>query len=265
MSRRIPPACLAGAALACSLGLGAATAAQAGDPKPTIVLVHGAFADSSSWNGVIADLARDGYPAVAVANPLRSLAGDAAYVATVVRAVKGPVVLVGHSYAGAVISVAADGLPNVKGLVFVDAFEPEPGETSLELTGRFPGSTLGPTLAPPVDLPGGGQDLYVQQDRFPAQFAADLPEAQARVMAAEQRPVTQGALTEGASAAAWKSIPSWTIYGTADVNIPPAALVFMAQRANARETVAVTGASHMVMMSHPDRVAALIEEAANAP
>jgi pimeloyl-ACP methyl ester carboxylesterase len=253
---------LAGAALISALGVCAATSAQATDPKPTIVLVHGAFADSSSWNGVIADLTRDGYPVVAVANPLRSLAGDAAYVATVVRAVKGPVVLVGHSYAGAVISVAAEGVPNVKSLVFVDAFEPEPGETSLELTGRFPGSTLGPTLAAPVNLPGGGQDLYVQQDRFPAQFAADLPEAQARVMAAEQRPVTQAALAEGAGAAAWKSIPSWSIYGTADVNIPPAALVFMAQRAHARENIAVPGASHMVMLSHPTEVAQLIEDAA---
>jgi pimeloyl-ACP methyl ester carboxylesterase len=260
---RRPPWRLAGAVLACSLGLCGATPAQAADPKPTIVLVHGAFADSSSWNGVIADLSRDGYPVVAVANPLRSLAGDAAYVAALVRAVKGPVVLVGHSYAGAVISVAADGVPNVKSLVFVDAFEPEPGETSLGLTGRFPGSTLGPTLAPPVTLPGGGQDLYVQRDRFPAQFAADLPQAQARVMAAEQRPVTQAALAEAAGAAAWQVIPSWSIYGTADVNIPPAALVFMAQRAHARETVAVTGASHMVMLSHPDKVAQLIEDAAN--
>ena len=259
---RIPLWRLAGAAFACSIGCCAATSAQASDPKPTIVLVHGAFADSSSWNGVIAELTRDGYPVVAVANPLRSLAGDAAYVANVVKGVKGPVVLVGHSYAGAVISVAADGAPNVKSLVFVDAFEPELGETSLELTGRYPGSTLGPTLAPPVNLPGGGQDLYVQQDRFPAQFAADLPEAQARVMAAEQRPVTQGALTEGAGAAAWKSIPSWSIYGTADVNIPPAALVFMAERAHARETIAVPGASHMVMLSHPAEVTRLIEDAA---
>jgi len=254
----------AAAALACSFALGAATAAPAADPKPTIVLVHGAFADASTWNDVIADLARDGYPVLAVANPLRSLSGDAAYVAAQVRAVKGPVVLVGHSYAGSVVAVAADGLPNVKALVFVDAFEPERGETALELTGRFPGSTLGPTLAPPVALPDGGQDLYVVPDRFPAQFAADLPEAQARVMAAEQRPVTQAALAEPAGAAAWKTIPSWSIYGTADVNIPPAALIFMAKRANAREIVAVAGASHLVMVSHPDRVTALIEDAANA-
>jgi pimeloyl-ACP methyl ester carboxylesterase len=256
---------VAGTALALSFGFCAATSARAGTSTPTIVLVHGAFADASSWNGVIADLARDGYRAVAVANPLRSLSGDAAYVAAQIRAIKGPVVLVGHSYAGAVISVAADGLPNVKALVFVDAFEPERGETSLELTGRFPGSTLGPTLAPPVDLPGGGEDLYVQQDRFAAQFAADLPLAQARVMAAGQRPVTQAALAEAAGAPAGKSIPSWSIYGTADVNIPPAALIFMAQRAHARETVAVAGASHMVMLSHPARVAALIEDAAKAP
>jgi len=259
-SRRLTGAVLTSAVFA----LCAAASAQTAGPKPTIVLVHGAFADTSSWNGVIAELARDGYPTLAVANPLRSLAGDAAYVATLVKAVKGPVVLVGHSYAGAVISVAADGLPNVKSLVFVDAFEPEPGETSLELTGRFPGSTLGATLAPPVDLPGGGQDLYVQQDRFPAQFGADLPEAETRVMAVEQRPVTQSALAEGASAAAWRSIPSWSIYGTADVSIPPAALIFMAQRAHARKIVAVTGASHLTLVSHPDQVAAVIEDAAKA-
>jgi pimeloyl-ACP methyl ester carboxylesterase len=254
----------AAAALAGALALAASTSAEAADPTPTIVLVHGAFADASTWSAVVSELAHDGYPVIAVANPLRSLSGDAAYVAAQVRAVKGPVVLVGHSYAGSVVSVAADGLPNVKALVFVDAFEPERGETALALTGRFPGSTLGPTLAAPVALPDGNQDLYVLPGRFPAQFAADLPEAEARVMAAEQRPVTQAALAEPASAAAWKTIPSWSIYGTADVNIPPATLVFMAKRANAREIVAVDGASHLVMMSHPDRVTALIEDAANS-
>ena len=254
---------LATGVLAWSFCLGAAASSQPMGARPTIVLVHGAFADASSWNAVVGELARDGYPVVAVANPLRSLSGDAAYVAAQVRAVKGPVVLVGHSYAGSVVSVAAYGLSNVKALVFVDAFEPERGETALGLTGRFPGSTLGPTLAPPVPLPDGSQDLYVQPERFPAQFAADLPTAQARIMAAEQRPVTQAALAEPAGAAAWKSIPSWSIYGTADVNIPPAALVSMARRANAREIVAVAGASHLVMMSHPDQVTALIEDAAN--
>ena len=241
-----------------------ATAAQAADSKPTIVLVHGAFAESSSWNGVIADLARDGYPVIAVANPLRSVAVDAAAVAAVVASVKGPVVLVGHSYAGTVISAAADPGTNVKALVYVSAFEPDVGESSLGLTGRFPGSTLGPALGTAVNLPGGGQDLYVRQDLFPAQFGADLPVADARVMAAEQRPVTAAALAELSVKAAWKGIPSWVIYGSEDRNIPPAAQAFMAERAKARKTVVVPGASHLVMVSHPDTVAALIEEAASA-
>jgi pimeloyl-ACP methyl ester carboxylesterase len=232
--------------------------------KPTIVLVHGAFAESSSWNGVIADLTRDGYPVVAVANPLRSVAGDAAYVASVVRTVKGPVILVGHSYGGTVVSVAASSTPNVKGLVFVDAFAPAAGETSLGLTGKFPGSTLGPTLAAAVELPGGGKDLYILQDRYRAQFAADVPVGQAHLMAAAQRPVDQRALVEPAVTAAWKTIPSWSIYGSADRNIPPAALAFMAARAHARKVVVVRGASHVVMVTHPHEVSALIEAAAKA-
>jgi pimeloyl-ACP methyl ester carboxylesterase len=250
-------------ALVGAMTLAAGTAAHAGD-KPTIVLVHGAFAESASWNGVVTQLTRDGYPVVSAANPLRSVSGDAALVASVVKSVKGSVVLVGHSYAGTVISAAADQAPNVKALVYVSAFAPDLGESSLELTGRFPGSTLGPALAPPVDLPGGEQDLYVQQDKFPAQFAADIPASDARLMAAAQRPVTQTALADKAVRAAWKTIPSWSIYGTADRNIPPAALAFMADRAHARKTVAVPGASHLVMVSHPHEVAALIEAAATA-
>lgn len=151
----------------------------------------------------------------------------------------------------------------MKALVYVAAFEPDVGESSLELTGKFPGSTLGPALAPPVNLPNGEQDLYIQQDKFPAQFAADVPEGDARLMAAAQRPVNQAALADRAVRAAWKTIPSWSIYG-ADRNIPPAAMAFMADRAHARKTVVVRGASHLVMVSHPDEVAALIEDAANA-
>lgn len=252
------------AALAGAMTFSAAVAAHAADAKPTIVLVHGAFADGSSWNGVIADLTKDGYSIVAAANPLRSVSGDAAYVASVVKSIKGPVVLVGHSYGGAVISTAAVGASNVKALVYVSAFAPAAGESSLELSGKFPGSSLGPTLAPPVTLPDGGQDLYIQQDKFPAQFAADVPAAEARLMAAEQRPITQAALAEKSGAGAWSSIPSWSIYGTADLNIPPAALAFMAERAHAKKTVAVKGASHVVMVSHPHEVAALIEDAAKA-
>ena len=246
-------------------GLFASTAVLAQAPaKPTIVLVHGAFADASSWNGVAAELSRDGYPVVAAANPLRGAAGDAAYVAAIAKATPGPVVLVGHSYGGTVISQAGADTPNVTGLVFVSAFAPEAGESSFELAGKFPGSTLGAALAPPVATPDGGQDLYVRQDQFPTQFAADVPLAQARLAAAAQRPLALAAGEEKVQVAAWKTRPSWFIYGSKDLAIPPAAMAFMAERAHARKVVVVPGASHVVMVSHPHEVATLIEEAASA-
>jgi pimeloyl-ACP methyl ester carboxylesterase len=231
-------------------------------PKPTVVLVHGAFAESASWNGVAAELSRSGYPVVAAANPLRGVASDAAYVASLLKSIKGPVVLVGHSYGGAVISAAAVGASNVKALVFVAAFAPDTGESCLALTGKFPGSTLPPTLAPPVALADGGEDLYIQQDRFPHQFAADVALPQARAMAATQRPITSAALAEAATEPAWKTIPSWAVYGSGDLNIPPAAMAFMADRMHARKTVIVPGASHVVMVSHAHEVAAVITQAA---
>ena len=159
-----------------------ATSASAQDAKATIVLVHGAFAESASWNGVLSRLIAKGYPVVAVANPLRGVKNDAAYVSSVIDNIPGAVVLVGHSYGGLVISNAVAAKKNVKALVFVAAFAADTGETASELSGRFPGSTLGPTLAPPVALPDGGKDLYIQQDRFRAQFAADVPVADARLM-----------------------------------------------------------------------------------
>jgi pimeloyl-ACP methyl ester carboxylesterase len=236
----------------------------AGAAKPTVVLVHGAFADSSSWDGVTAKLEKDGYTVIGAANPLRSVKGDANSVAAVVKSITGPVVLVGHSYGGSVISAAANGAANVKALVYVAAFAPESGETAVGLSGKFPGSTLGPTLAPPVALPDGGKDLYIQQAKFHDQFAADVPADKARLMAAGQRPVTDAALNEASPAPAWKTIPSWFIYGKADKNIPAAALDFMAKRANSKKTVVIDGASHVVMTSHPGEVAKLIEEAASA-
>ena len=252
--------------IALSLGFALRTtihaAPPAAEPKPTIVLVHGAFAESSSWNAVVSRLLAEGYPVVAAANPLRGLKSDSEYVATVFQSIKGSVVAVGHSYAGSVITDAANGNPNVKALVYVAGFAPEPGESAADLSGRFPGSTLAPTLAPPVPLGGSGKDLYIQQDKFHAQFAADVPAAEAKLMAATQRPITEAALHEPAASATWKTTPSWFIFGSLDKNIPEAAHSFMAQRAKAKETVDVKGASHVVMVSHPDAVVALIKKAA---
>ena len=236
--------------------------ALAADVKPTVVLVHGAFADSSSWNGVVKILEKDGYPVISAANPLRGVASDAQSIASIVKSVKTPVVLVGHSYGGAVISDAAYGSQNVKALVYVAAFTPEKGETAAELSGRFPGGTLASALAAPVDLADGGKDLYIQQDKFHDQFAADVSEADARLMAAGQRPITVAALNEAATEPAWKTIPSWFVYGDKDKNIPPQAMAFMAERAHAKQTVVVKGGSHVVMVSNPEIVADLIEKAA---
>ncbi|WHU03121.1 alpha/beta hydrolase [Sphingomonas sp. NIBR02145] len=238
--------------------------AQAQTAKPTIVLVHGAFADSSSWNGVIPILQRDGYTVIAAPNALRSVRTDADEVRDLVKSIDGPVVLVGHSYGGSVISEAGEGAPNVKALVYVSAFAPEEGETALGLTGKFPGSTLAPALAPPVKLAGGGNDLYILQARFHDQFAADVPAAEAKLMAAGQRPIADTALGEATTAPAWKHVPSWFIYGDKDKNIPPVAMQFMAERAGSRGTVVVKGASHVVMVSHAAAVASLIEKAATA-
>jgi pimeloyl-ACP methyl ester carboxylesterase len=236
------------------------TSAQ--DIKPTIVLVHGAFAESSSWNGVLTKLITKGYPVVAAANPLRGVKSDADYVSSILNGIEGPIVLVGHSYGGAVITNAVNGNKNVKALVYVAGFAPEAGENAVELSGRYPGSTLGPTLAPPVALPDGGKDLYIQQSKFHAQFAADVSIADAKLMAGTQRPITEAALNEASGATAWKSTPSWFIYGDRDLNIPAAVHAFMAKRANSKETIAVQGASHVVMISHADAVATLIEHAA---
>ncbi|WP_027062707.1 alpha/beta fold hydrolase [Mesorhizobium loti] len=253
------------AGLAIAMAVSGSVYAQPEKPatvQPTIVLVHGAFADSSSWNGVVKILEKDGYPVVAAANPLRGVSSDAQYVADVVSGISSPVILVGHSYGGSVISEAADGHANVKALVYVAAFAPEVGETTAGLAGKFPGSTLAPTLAPPVPLSGGGKDLYIQQDKFRDQFAADVSGPEAKLMAATQRPITEAALNEAQTAAAWKKIPSWFIYGDKDKNIPPQASAFMAARAHARDTVVIKGASHVAMVSNPEPVARLIEKAA---
>lgn len=247
--------------------IGSAIPAFAADgvvAKPTIVLVHGAFADSSSWDGVSAKLRQSGYTVIGAANPLRSVAGDGAAVSAIVKSISGPVVLVGHSYGGNVVTAAAEGNANVKSLVYVAAFAPDAGEHALGLSGKFPGSTLGPTLAPPVTLADGSKEFYIDQSKFHAQFAADLPKRQAELMAVGQRPIAEVAFTEVTKTPTWKHVPSYFIYGSADKNIPAAALSFMAVRAQSRHTVEIKGASHVVMTSHPAAVAKLIDEAARA-
>ncbi|MBO3751909.1 alpha/beta hydrolase [Streptosporangiaceae bacterium NEAU-GS5] len=232
--------------------------------KPTIVLVHGAFADSSGWNGVIARLQNAGYPVIAAANPLRDLTGDAAYVSSVISTISGPVVLVGHSYGGEVITNAAVGHSNVKALVYVAAFAPDEGESGLALAGAFPGSQLGAALITrSFPMPGGGTgtDAYIDPAKFRQVFAADLPLAGTSLMAATQRPVSVAALATPSGVPAWKTIASWYLVAGSDQAIPPAAERFMAKRANAR-TIEIKGASHAVMISHPRSTADLIIAAA---
>ncbi|MCS7477195.1 alpha/beta fold hydrolase [Umezawaea endophytica] len=238
-----------------------AAAERHGAPKPTVVLVHGAFAESASWNGVVSRLRDRGYPVIAVANQLRSLDTDVAYVKAVLAGVEGPVVLAGHSYGGMVISGAATGNPNVKSLAYIAAFAPEAGESALDLTGKFPGSTLPPTLNS-IPLGDGTNDLTIRQDLFREQFAADVPRQEAALMAATQRPIRDAALTGPAGAPAWRAIPSWFLIPTADKNIPLEAQRFMAKRADARGVVELRGASHAVTVSRPAEVADLITRAA---
>ncbi|WP_406485849.1 alpha/beta fold hydrolase [Streptomyces phaeochromogenes] len=240
---------------------GAATEA----PKPTVVLVHGAFADSTSWNDVIRKLRHDRYPVVAVANPLRSLSGDSTYLKDVLAGIDGPIVLAGHSYGGSVISNAATGNENVKALVYLAAFLPDKGESAADLSGKFPGSTLGDALRPvPTTNADGSQvnDLYIQNDKFRHQFAADVPRDKTDLMAVTQRPITDAALAEGAAEPAWKTIPSWVLVATQDLNIPPAAQEFMAQRAHAHTSK--VRASHAVSVSKPGKVTEVIEDAAHS-
>lgn len=233
-----------------------------GSNKPTIIFSHGAFADSSGWGDIISTLRALGYPVLATSNPLRGVTYDSAYTAATIKSVKGPIVLVGHSYGGMVINGAAEGDKRVKAMVFVAAFAPQAGESAADLSGQFPESTLGPALAPPVPLPDGGNDLYIEPEKFHDQFCADLPEPQAANMAATQRPCTELALNEKAGGAAWKNIPTWFVWGELDKNIPAAAHRFMAERAGAREGLEIAGGSHVVFISHADTVAAMILRAA---
>jgi pimeloyl-ACP methyl ester carboxylesterase len=228
--------------------------------RPTIVLVHGAFAESASWNGVIDRLLEAERRVIAVANPLRGLAADAQAVSDVVASIDGPVVLVGHSYGGAVITnVEAS---NVVGLVYVGAFAPEPGESCFALAGMFAGSTLGDTLET-VSRSDGTTALTISRERVRAQFCADVPAPEAARMAATQRPVTREALLEPSGPRAlWRELPSRFIFGELDRNIPCAAQHYMAKRAGARHILEIPGASHAVSVAHPRLTAHTILEAA---
>jgi pimeloyl-ACP methyl ester carboxylesterase len=231
----------------------------------TVVLVHGAFAESASWNGVVERLRARSVDVVAVANPLRGIPGDAAYVRDVLATIEGPVVLVAHSYGGMVITEAAAGSSQVAGLVYVCAFAPLTGETAFDLSNKFPGGTLGDALnAYPVST--GGQEFAIRPDAFHHQFCADVPATTAAVMSATQRPVTAEALTVGlpTGTPAWQSIPSWFIFSDQDLNIPVALHRFMAERAAAKGVREIAGASHALSVSQPEAVAASIFEAVAA-
>jgi pimeloyl-ACP methyl ester carboxylesterase len=236
--------------------------------KPSIVLVHGAWADASSWKKVTQRLQKRGYTVYAPPNPLRGLHEDAASIAAFVSSIPGPVVLVGHSYGGAVITNAASSTPNVQALVFVDAFIPAATENVLALTAAQPGSMLvGDPNAifdfrPYPGAPAGDVDLYVKQSLFPTAFANDLPAKTGLALAAGQRPLSFLGAQEPSGPPAWATIPSWALIGTLDNVIPPAEQRIMAARAGAH-TVEVA-ASHLSMLSQSGAVAKLIQQAARA-
>jgi pimeloyl-ACP methyl ester carboxylesterase len=233
--------------------------------KPTIVLVHGAFAESASWDSVIDPLLEAGHPVIAAANPLRDLALDAASVGDLVRSIDGPVVLVAHSYGGAVISNVPADAGKITGLVYVAGFAPDAGESCFQLAGMFPGSTLGDAVRP-VPRSDGTTDLYIIQDRFHDQFCADVPAPQAARMAATQRPATQEALTASSGERPlWREVPSLFVIPEEDRNIPAELQRFMAERAGAQRTLEIPGASHAVAVSQAQATADLILEAAALP
>jgi pimeloyl-ACP methyl ester carboxylesterase len=233
--------------------------------KPTIVLVHGGWADSSGWNSEVTALERLGYPVIAPANPLRGLASDAAYIRSILRTIHGPIVLVGHSYGGAVITNAAVGVPQVKALVYIAGFAPDKGESLVQLVTMNPGSEIGQNLITrKYPLPGGGEgtDLYLTKHGFETAFASDLPTRLADQMWAEQRPFSQEAFASKSGEPAWKTIPSWYLVSTQDHAIPPKTQEFMAARAHAH--VYKVKASHVPMISQPAATLKVILAAAKS-
>ncbi len=257
-----------------TLGLGLRVTSAAGasdghdehDPNPTIVFVHGGWADSSGWNQEITNLERPGYSVIAPANPLRGLASDAAYIRSVLQTIDGPIILVGHSYGGAVISNAAVGVPNVKALVYIAGFAPDKGESLVQLVTMNPGTDIGPATLTTrqYPLPGGGEgtDLYLTKSAFHNAFAGDLPHNLTDQMQAAQQPFSNEAFGSLSGDPAWKTIPSWYLVATQDHAIPPVTQRFMAARAHA--TVVEARASHVAMISQPEATTRLILDAARS-
>jgi pimeloyl-ACP methyl ester carboxylesterase len=268
--KRIHPYAAGLAAIVALLALPVASASAGNHhspvAKPTVVLVHGAWADGSSWDGVVKVLQGDGYTVDVPPNPLRGLAADSDYLKDYLGTISGPLVLVGHSYGGAVITNAAIGNSNVKELVYVDAFIPDKGESVLDLL--TPKNPEEPGLNPEelfnfVPFPGapkGVADLYLKPEVLPGALANDLPASEAAVLAATQRPIASNALAEKSGTPAWRTIPSWDVIGTADHIIPPPLQEFMAKRAGSHVTE--VKASHLSLISHPKVVAGVIAAAA---
>lgn len=240
-----------------------ASAVQAHD-KVTVALVHGAFADSSGWNGVIERLQTDNIPVKALVNPLRGVAADSAYVASALRQIPGRVLAVAHSYGGAVITNAATTADNVVGLVYVAAFAPDEGETLMDIEGRTRDSVLLSALRPNEYPTGSGSavELSIDPASFRQAFAADLPEQEAAVMSATQRPIAESSFGEKSGPPAWKQLPSWAVVATGDKTVGADVTMSMAQRAGAEITE--VDASHVLMISHPDIVADVVRTAYEA-
>jgi pimeloyl-ACP methyl ester carboxylesterase len=230
----------------------------------TVILVHGAFAESSSWSDVVRKVNSEQHRVIAFANPLRSLAGDAAQLTELVKTIDGPIVLAGHSYGGAVITNVPAEAGDIVGLVFVAAFATDAGESPGEASSLVPGATLAETIET-VPLPDGGVDQYIAQDKFRAQFCADVSEETATLMAVTQRPITEAALSEpSTNDPLWKQVPSWFIFGDQDRNIPVGAHRIMAERARAKSTQEIPGGSHAVGVSHAEETAEMILQAARS-